>query len=74
MVGLAILVPLLPYALEMTALRQMPTSTFGILMSLEPAFGALAGFLVLAQPLTLLQTFGTALVVAASIGATSSSR
>lgn len=70
MTGLAILVPLLPYALEMTALRQMPTSTFGILMSLEPAFGALAGFLILSQPMTVLQTSGTALVVLASIGAT----
>ncbi len=70
MLGLAILVPLLPYALEMVALRRMPTSSFGILMSLEPALGALAGFLVLAQPMTLLQMLGTAFVVAASVGAT----
>lgn len=68
--GLAILVPLLPYALEMTALRRMTTSSFGILMSLEPAFGAMAGFLILSQPMTALQMFGTALVVAASVGAT----
>jgi inner membrane transporter RhtA len=70
MLGLAILVPLLPYALEMVALRRMPTASFGILMSLEPALGALAGFLVLAQPMTLLQMLGTAFVVAASVGAT----
>jgi len=68
--GLAILVPLLPYALEMVALRRMTTSAFGILMSLEPAIGALAGFLVLSQPMTILQVFGTLLVVAASAGAT----
>jgi inner membrane transporter RhtA len=68
--GLAILVPLLPYALEMVALRRMPTASFGILMSLEPAIGALAGFLILAQPMTALQMLGTALVVAASAGAT----
>jgi inner membrane transporter RhtA len=70
MAGLAILVPLLPYALEMVALRRMPTSSFGILMSLEPAIGAFAGFLILAQPMTLLQMLGTAFVVAASAGAT----
>ncbi|WEZ84972.1 EamA family transporter [Rhizobium sp. 32-5/1] len=68
--GLAILVPLLPYALEMIALRRMTMSSFGILMSLEPAMGALAGFLVLAQPMTVAQIAGTVLVVAASAGAT----
>ncbi|MFT4003872.1 MAG: EamA family transporter [Rhizobium sp.] len=70
MAGLAVLVPLLPYALEMTALRRMPTSSFGILMSLEPGIGAFAGFVILSQPMTASQMFGTALVVAASIGAT----
>ncbi len=69
-VGLAILVPLLPYALEMIALRRMTMSSFGILMSLEPAIGALAGFLVLSQPMTIVQIAGTVLVVAASAGAT----
>lgn len=72
MLGLAFLVPLIPYALEMTALRRMPMSAFGILMSLEPALGALAGFLVLSQPMTPLQMLGTGLVVAASAGVTSS--
>lgn len=71
MLGLAILVPLFPYALEMIALRRMPIAAFGILMSLEPAFGAIAGFLVLAQPMTPWQMLGTALVVAASAGVTS---
>ena len=71
MLGLALLVPLLPYALEMIALRRMPTAAFGILMSLEPALGALAGFLVLGQPMTPLQMLGTGLVVAASAGVTS---
>jgi inner membrane transporter RhtA len=73
MAGLAVLVPLLPYTLEMTALRRMTTSSFGILMSIEPAIGALAGFVILSQPMTLLQMMGTALVVAASAGATFSS-
>ena len=67
---LALLVPLLPYLLEMVALRRMPTSTFGILMSVEPAIGAVAGFWVLSQPMTALQMVGTGLVVVASAGAT----
>lgn len=74
MAGLAILVPLLPYTLELIALRRMPTTSFGILMSLEPAVAALAGFIILMQPMTLLQIAGTALVVAASAGATLSAR
>lgn len=72
MLGLALLVPLVPYALEMTALRRMPMSAFGILMSLEPALGATAGFVVLSQPMTPLQMLGTGLVVVASAGVTSS--
>jgi inner membrane transporter RhtA len=66
--GLALLVPLLPYALEMVALRHMPASSFGILMSVEPAIGALAGFVVLHQPMTAMQLAGTLLVVGASVG------
>jgi inner membrane transporter RhtA len=66
--GLAVLVPLLPYALEMIALRHMPASSFGILMSLEPAIGALAGFVVLHQPMSALQLAGTLFVVSASVG------
>ncbi|WP_273820863.1 MULTISPECIES: EamA family transporter [Pseudomonas] len=66
--GLALFVPLLPYGLEMIALRRMPTSAFGILMSVEPAVGALAGYVVLSQPMVPLQFAGTALVVSASLG------
>ena len=66
--GLALLVPLLPYALEMVALRQMPAAAFGILMSVEPAIGALAGFVVLRQPMTVLQLVGMVCVVCASVG------
>ncbi|HEX7934341.1 MAG TPA: EamA family transporter, partial [Paraburkholderia sp.] len=72
--GLAILVPLLPYALEMVALRHMPASSFGILMSVEPAIGAVAGFIVLHQPMGMLQIAGTLLVVAASVGAVAATR
>ncbi|WP_341312578.1 EamA family transporter [Paraburkholderia sp. IMGN_8] len=72
--GLALLVPLLPYALEMVALRHMPAASFGILMSVEPAIGALAGFVVLHQPMGVLQLVGTLLVVAASVGAVAATR
>ncbi|MFM0752097.1 EamA family transporter [Paraburkholderia strydomiana] len=72
--GLAILVPLLPYALEMVALRHMPAGSFGILMSVEPAIGAVAGFVVLHQPMGILQVAGTLFVVAASVGAVVAAR
>ncbi|RKE36800.1 inner membrane transporter RhtA [Paraburkholderia sp. BL23I1N1] len=72
--GLAVLVPLLPYALEMVALRHMPAASFGILMSVEPAIGALAGFVVLHQPMGVTQIAGTLLVVAASVGAVVATR
>lgn len=72
--GLALLVPLLPYALEMVALRHLPAASFGILMSVEPAIGALAGFVVLHQPMGVLQIAGTLLVVTASVGAVITAR
>ncbi len=68
--GLAVLVPLLPYALEFMALRRMQPSAFGILMSLEPAIGAGAGFIVLGQALSLNQIFGVVLVMTASAAGT----
>lgn len=71
---LALLVPLLPYALEFVALRWMKASAFGILMSLEPAIGAGAGFIVLGQALTPSQMLGVALVIAASAAGTMSSQ
>jgi len=74
MAGLALLVPLLPYALEMVALRRMPTSSFGILMSLEPAVAALVGLVLLAEVLSPTQWLAIALVIAASAGSTLTSR
>ena len=67
--GLALLVPLIPYSLEMVALRRVNMGAFSILMSLEPAIGATLGFVVLAQALTLQQGLGVAAVVLASAGA-----
>jgi len=64
--GIAVLSSVLPYSFELFALRRMSSRVFGILLSLEPALAALAGFLVLHQRLTGLQLLGIALVVGAS--------
>jgi inner membrane transporter RhtA len=58
-----------PYSLELEALRRLPTRVFGVLMSLEPAVAALAGLIVLGQGLAAHEVAGIALVVAASAGA-----
>jgi len=65
----AILSSTIPYGAELIALRRIPESTFGVLMSVEPAVAALAGLLVLGQALTLLDVFAMALVIGASAGA-----
>lgn len=67
--GLAVLLPLLPYALEMQALRRMTASAFGTLMAVEPAIAVLVGLLLLAQVPAPWQITGVVLVVAAGIGA-----
>ncbi|MFE7927202.1 DMT family transporter [Streptomyces sp. NPDC057456] len=67
--AVALLSSVLPYTLELLALRRMPASTFAIMMSLEPAVAAVAGFLILDQALTTIQAAAIALVVAASMGA-----
>lgn len=72
--GLALLLPVLPYALEMLALRRMTSNAFGTLMALEPAMGLLLGLLVLAQQPSGLQLLGIALVVLAGAGAQRSAR
>ncbi|WP_051370936.1 EamA family transporter [Streptomyces sp. 142MFCol3.1] len=67
--AVAVLSSVLPYTLELLALRRLPASTFAILMSLEPAVAATAGFLVLGQALSVTQSLAIALVIAASMGA-----
>lgn len=67
--GLAVLLPLLPYTLEMEALRRMTHLAFGTLMALEPAFGVIVGLVVLAQRPSAGQVVGIVLVVCAGIGA-----
>lgn len=67
--GLALLLPCLPFALEMLALRRMTPLAFGTLMALEPAIGALLGLVVLGQQPGPLQVLGVALVVTAGAAA-----
>jgi inner membrane transporter RhtA len=59
----------IPYSLETEALRRIPRHVFSVLMSLEPAVAALAGFLVLGQDLVPREIVAIGLVVAASAGA-----
>ena len=66
--GIAILIPVLPYVLELSALRRMSAASFGILMSLEPAIAAVMGVLLLGQHPGLFQLAGFACVIGASIG------
>lgn len=68
-VGLAVLLPVLPYAFEMLALRHMKPAAFGTLMALEPAIGVLLGLLVLRQTPSISQLTGILLVVLAGAAA-----
>jgi inner membrane transporter RhtA len=69
-IGVAILSTALPYTLEMVALTRLPARTFGTLMSIEPAFGALSGLLFLQEYLTLSQWLAIMCIILASVGAT----
>ncbi len=67
----AILSSVLPYSLELEALRRLPESVFGVLMSVDPAVAALIGFVVLDQALGPRDLLAIAMVVVASAGAAS---
>jgi inner membrane transporter RhtA len=66
----ALMSSLIPYSLEITALRSLSAQAFGLLMSLEPAAAALAGVVVLGQGVGLRTAAAIVLVVAASVGTT----
>src|SRR5215208_2952990 len=68
-IGLAILLPVVPFALEMSALRRLTTAAFGTLMALEPAFAMIVGLIVLHQVPGVEGIIGICFVVLAGIGA-----
>jgi inner membrane transporter RhtA len=70
--AVGLLSSVVPYSLEMMALRRIRPAVFSILMSLEPAAAALAAIIVLGEVLTVTQWLAVACVVAASVGATRS--
>ncbi|NUR03009.1 MAG: EamA family transporter [Streptomyces sp.] len=72
--GVALLSSVIPYSLDLEALRKVPPHVFGILMSLEPAMAALIGLVVLQEPLHWSQWLAVVCVVAASAGATRGAR
>jgi inner membrane transporter RhtA len=67
--AVALMSSAIPYSLEIEALRRLPKNVFGVLMSLEPAVAALAGFLVLSQDLGARELLAIGLVITASAGA-----
>jgi inner membrane transporter RhtA len=67
--AVAILSSVIPYSLELEALRRLPKGLFGVLMSLEPAVAAVIGLVVLNQSLAARELLAIALVVTASAGA-----
>jgi inner membrane transporter RhtA len=67
--GLAVLLPVIPFALEMLALRRLTSSAFGTLMSLEPAIALLVGLVALQQTPGVVAAAGVLLVVCAGVGA-----
>jgi len=73
-VALALFCSAVPFSLEMYALKYIPTKTFGILMSMEPAVGAICGLIFLKEYLSLQEYAAVILVVIASAGATIGNR
>ena len=72
--GIAVLSSAIPYSLEMMALKHMPAKTFGLMMSLEPAVGALMGLVILGEQLSLWQWLAIGLVIVASAGSSVTAR
>jgi inner membrane transporter RhtA len=72
--AVALLSSALPYSLEMFALTRLPTRTFGVLMSGEPALGALSGWCFLHERLSLVQWTAVASIMLASAGSAITTR
>lgn len=73
-IAIGILSSALPYSLEMVALRKMPAQGFSIMMSVEPAIGALAAFMILGELLSFWQWLAVLLVIVASIGSSATTK
>lgn len=73
-IAIGVLSSAIPFSLEMVALKHLDSKTFGILLSLEPALGALAAFLMLSEKISIIQCLAIGCVVTASIGSTATSR
>jgi inner membrane transporter RhtA len=67
--GIGLLSSIIPYSLEMEALRRIPPRVFGIWMSLEPAVAALVGLLLLGQALAVREWLAMGCVMIACAGA-----
>jgi inner membrane transporter RhtA len=72
--GVALFSSAIPYSFDMIAMKRLPTRTFGIMMSIEPAIGALCGFLLLGEGLSLRQQLAIGCIIVASFGSTASAR
>jgi inner membrane transporter RhtA len=72
--GIALLSSAIPYSLEMFAMPRIPTKTFGVLMSLDPALAALSGLLFLGESLSLTQWAAVLCIMVASGGSAATSR
>jgi inner membrane transporter RhtA len=72
--AVALLSSALPYSLELFAMARLPTRTVGVLMSLDPALGALAGLCFLGERLTPIQWAAIASIILASAGSAATSR
>ncbi|MDB5452780.1 MAG: protein of unknown function transrane [Caulobacteraceae bacterium] len=72
--AIALLSSIVPYTAELYAMNRLPTQTFGVLMSVEPAIAALSGAILLGERLAPLQWAGIAAVIAASAGSTLTGR
>jgi inner membrane transporter RhtA len=73
-IAVALLSTALPYSLEMYALTRLPTRTFGVLMSGDPALGALSGLIFLGEKLSVVQWAAIASIMVASAGSALTSR
>jgi inner membrane transporter RhtA len=72
--GTALLASVVPYTLELAAMRRTPRRVFGVLLSLEPAVASLAGWILLGQRTPLIAIPAIAVVILASVGATLTAR